>query len=90
MSTESSFPLNEAHLYFAKAINSRVWTLVSKEERSLAEDEEMVHAAHACLYRWLYADTGVSPIYIAPRPFMIVGHGDSLSQDAKSDKLWYN
>jgi len=59
MSTDSPFPLDEAHRYFAKASNGRVWELLRKEARSSAENAEMLHAAHASCYHWLYAGTGV-------------------------------
>ncbi|HSB89818.1 MAG TPA: hypothetical protein VLD63_07310 [Anaerolineales bacterium] len=48
------------HLTFAKKINGEVWELLGKKDRSPAEDERMVHAAHASLYHWLYAGTGIN------------------------------
>jgi len=48
------------HLTFAKKINGEVWELLGKRDRSPADDERMVHAAHASLYHWLYAGTGVN------------------------------
>ena len=47
------------HLTFAKKINGEVWGLLEKPSRTRDEDERMVHAAHASLYHWLYAGTGV-------------------------------
>ncbi len=47
------------HLKFAKKINGEVWSLLEKPTRSRDEDERMVHAAHASLYHWLHAGTGV-------------------------------
>ena len=32
---------------------------MGKDERSGAEDDEMLYAAHACTYHWLYAGTAV-------------------------------
>jgi len=60
MSTESPFPVDQAHLHFAKTINLRVWDLLGKEARSPAENEELIHAAHASLYHWLQVGTGVN------------------------------
>jgi len=50
---EKNYTLNEAHLAFARQINGRVWQLLEKTGRSEAENEEMIHAAHASLYHWL-------------------------------------
>lgn len=60
MSAEPPFSLDEAHLYFAKTINLRVWELLGKEARSPAENEELLYAAHASLYHWLQVGTGVN------------------------------
>lgn len=53
MSQQDCYTLNEAQLLFAKRTNSRVWELLEMPERSQAEDEEMIHAAHASLYHWM-------------------------------------
>jgi len=53
MSEQESYTIDEAHLVFAKRIHGRVWELLETTDRLLAEDEEMIHAAHASLYHWL-------------------------------------
>jgi hypothetical protein len=53
------FTLEEADLHFAKALNGKVWELLQKPERSRAEDEQMIHAAHASCYHWLSAGTNL-------------------------------
>lgn len=60
MSIEAHFPVDEAHLYFAKTSNLRVWSLLSRAERSPAETAELLLAAHASLYHWLQVGTGVN------------------------------
>ena len=55
MSEETRYTIDEAHLEFAKKLNGRVWELLEQTARTLAEDEEMVHAAHASLFHWLNA-----------------------------------
>ncbi len=55
MSEETRYTMEEAHLEFAKKLNGRVWQLLEQEARTLFEDEEMVHAAHASLYHWFHA-----------------------------------
>lgn len=59
MSEEARYRLDEANEIFAKKINHRVWELLDKGDRAPAEDEEMIHAAHASLYHWLSAGTAV-------------------------------
>ncbi len=49
---EERFTIQEAHQRFAKSFNGRVWELLDKLPRSLAEKDEMVLAAQASLYHW--------------------------------------
>ncbi len=37
----------------AAALFNHVWTLLEKEDRTEAEDAEMIHAAHASTYHWM-------------------------------------
>jgi len=60
MSDESKRTLEEAQLAFAKKTNGRVWELLMKEDSTPEEEEEMIHAAHASQYHWLYVGTGVN------------------------------
>jgi len=57
MAEPSSYTLAEAQLHFAKNLNGKVWELFGKADRSKAEDELMIHAAHASCYHWLMAGT---------------------------------
>lgn len=36
----------------AAALFNRVWTLLDKPDRSAADDDEMIHAAHASRHHW--------------------------------------
>ncbi|MGD0173194.1 MAG: hypothetical protein ABSC61_01975 [Anaerolineales bacterium] len=40
----------DAHPYFAKTSNNKVWELLRKSDRTTSDDELMVHAAHASCY----------------------------------------
>lgn len=40
------------HKTFALETNHLVWSLLSKPSRSLQEDEQMIHAAHASRFHW--------------------------------------
>jgi hypothetical protein len=53
------YTLDEAHRYFAGRTNARVWELLQQPKRSQAEDDEMLHAAHACAYHWKFAGTAL-------------------------------
>lgn len=59
MDAKERYTLNEAHEHFAKSINGRVWKLLQKPDRSQSENDEMLHAAHACTYHWRFAGTAV-------------------------------
>jgi len=49
----------ETHRQFAIELNGRVWDLLAKADRSVQENEEMVHAAHASCLHWLKAGTAL-------------------------------
>jgi len=59
MKDEKTYTLEDAHQYFAKMLNGKVWELLQKTERSKSEDELMIYAAHASCYHWLNAGTGL-------------------------------
>jgi hypothetical protein len=59
MDETTKYTLDEAHKYFAKSINGRVWELLQKLNRSQDENDEMLYAAHACTYHWKFAGTAV-------------------------------
>jgi len=59
MDETSRFTVEEAHQYFAKTLNGRVWELLQRFGRSQAEDDEMLYAAYACTYHWKFAGTVV-------------------------------
>lgn len=56
---EPTYTEAEAHRHFAYQCNQHVWSLVTKPARTAAEDAEMLDAAHASLFHWRYAGTGV-------------------------------
>ncbi|WP_208988604.1 hypothetical protein [Labrenzia sp. VG12] len=43
------------HKSLAISLNQRTWTLLEKGDRSAAESDEMIHAAHGSLWHWLQA-----------------------------------
>jgi tetratricopeptide (TPR) repeat protein len=59
MTEEKTYTEAEAQRHFAAKFNGDVWGLLEKADRSKADDEVMVHAAHASCCHWLAAGTGV-------------------------------
>ena len=51
MSKLNKDDLPEWHRYFAATANNRAWEL-STQERTAAQDQEMLNAAHASAYHW--------------------------------------
>lgn len=60
MSEVEKYTLEEAHREFGKQLNNRVWQLLGNQERTPAEDEEMVYAAFASHYHWMQVGTEVN------------------------------
>ncbi len=59
MNKAKTITLEEAQQQFAKQLNNKVWNLLQKEDRTAADNERMIHAAHASCYHWLNAGTGL-------------------------------
>jgi hypothetical protein len=51
---------DEGRRSLAAALFNHVWTLLRKEERTVADDDEMVHAAHASAYHWMGIGTAAN------------------------------
>jgi hypothetical protein len=47
----------ERHRLLGAELNGLVWELLDKSDRLPADDERMLHAAHASCYHWLEAGT---------------------------------
>ncbi len=60
MSEESQLTEREWHRKFGGDLFNHVWTLLEKPDRSQAEDDQMVHEAHASRYHWAQVGTGVN------------------------------
>ena len=59
MKSEIGFDLELAHAHFAKATNGRTGELLSKDNRTEAEDFEMQSAAHNSIYHWTQIGTAL-------------------------------
>ena len=52
--------MEEIHKNFAIELFNETWNLMEKDQRSQAETDRMVHAAHASCYHWGIAGEGVN------------------------------
>lgn len=52
MSSENRTPEQEWHRTFATSLFNLTWDLLDKAERTLEENDKMIHAAHASRYHW--------------------------------------
>jgi hypothetical protein len=86
MSVEPNYTEAEAHRHFAQECNQRVWALVGQEERVPEEDAELLDAAHASLYHWRYAGTGVHQQrgeWLISHVYSLLGLGDAALRHAE-------
>jgi hypothetical protein len=73
---ESQYTLEQAHLELAKRTNGEVWELLGKDDRSAADDEQMVLAAFASLYHWRHVGTEVNDqrgLWMIAHVFTVLG-----------------
>ncbi len=86
MSDEKKYTLEEAHLEFARKVNGRVWELLERKNRTKSEAEEMLHAAHASLFHWLHAGTGLHHQrgeWMISRVHAVLGNGQEALRHAE-------
>ena len=85
MATTASFDEQEAHAYFARALNGEVWQLLEKPDRTNDENVRMVHAAHASAYHWLFAGTVVHQQraeWLLARVYTVLGEAEAALRHA--------
>jgi hypothetical protein len=85
MSSSGSYSYDDAHPYFGKSLNNKVWELLKKKDRTMAEDELMVHAAHASCYHWLVAGTALNhqrAEWLIAHVYTVLGFPDSALRHA--------
>ena len=69
------------HRAIATALFNHTWTLLEKADRTAAETDEMIHAAHASRFHWGRAD-GVEPVNLGlgewqcSRVYAVLGRGE--------------
>src|SRR5512146_1014191 len=86
MDKKEIYTLDEAHEHFAKTINGRVWELLQKPDRSRSENDEMLHAAHACTYHWKFAGAAVHQQrgeWLISHVHVVLGHANEALRHAE-------
>lgn len=76
---------NVDHRALAISLNQRVWALLEKEERTVSENDEMIHVAHASLWHWLQAGGPVQQQrgeWLIGRVYVVLGLADSAIRHA--------
>jgi hypothetical protein len=67
------------HRRFAMEMNNRAWDLAEKPVRTPAEEEEMIHAAHAAALHWSRVGTELN----RARMDMLLGQAHAQAGDGK-------
>lgn len=70
----------------AAALFNHVWTLLDKPERSAADDDEMVHAAHASAYHWMHTGTIANRVrseWQCSRVYAVLGRAEPALHHAR-------
>lgn len=68
-----------AHRRLAVALFNHVWTILSRADRTPAEVDEMIHAAHASRHHWSKAGTAVNlgrGEWQVSRVYAVLGRGE--------------
>jgi DNA-binding transcriptional MerR regulator len=69
------------HRRLGVALFNHVWTLLEQPDRSAAQTDEMLHAAHASRFHWSRAE-GAEPVHLArgewqcSRVYSVIGRGE--------------
>ena len=85
MSEEKTYTEAEAHRTFAIQYHGQTWDLMDKEDRSPAEDELMIHTAHASCRHWLEVGTGLHHQrgeWLISRVYAVLGLADASLRHA--------
>jgi len=85
MSGEQKFTQAEAHWHFARQFNGQAWDLLEKIDRTPADNELMIHSAHASCRHWLEAGTGAHHQrgeWLISRVYAVLGLGEAALRHA--------
>ncbi len=86
MSTEETLTEAQFHRKTAVGLFNHVWTLMEKTDRTPAETDEMVHAAHASRHHWSKIGTSVNldrGEWQVSRVYCVLGRSESAIYHAQ-------
>jgi hypothetical protein len=76
----------EAHRRLGVELFNRTWALMEKNVRTSAEDDELIHCAHASAYHWLHAGTAANRArseWQCSRVYAVLGRAEPALQHAQ-------
>jgi DNA-binding transcriptional MerR regulator len=76
----------ETHRRLGADYFNKTWTLMEKEPRSVEEDDEMIHCAHASAYHWLQVGTAANRArseWQCSRMYTVVGRAEPALHHAR-------
>lgn len=83
---EKTYTEREAHRKFAAEFFNGVWTLLEKEVRTPAEDDQMLHGAHASRYHWSFvgdaSNLGIGEWQVS-RVYSVLGRPEPAAYHAR-------
>lgn len=75
------------HKALAISLNQRTWSLLEEKTRSAADNDEMIHVAHASLWHWLQAGGPVQQQrgeWLIGRVYVVLGFADAALRQART------
>jgi hypothetical protein len=86
MTTETPTSVADFHRELANELFNHVLNLIARSDRSCAENDQMIHAAHACRFHW---DFGGNPANIALGEWLCArAHTEMRQPDAALHCAW--
>jgi hypothetical protein len=72
--------ITRSHKWHAIECNNLAWNLADRPARTAAEDEEMLHAAHASAFHWAKVGTALNQV----RATMLLAHVHAALRDGRA------
>jgi hypothetical protein len=73
------------HEDLAKQANRETWSLLERDDRTPADDEQMIHAAHASAHHWRLvggAEVAARADWLLSRVYTVVGQPEAAQRYA--------
>jgi hypothetical protein len=86
MDTKSETLDGETHRRLGADLFNKTWTLMEKDSRTAAEDDELIHCAHASAYHWLQVGTAANRArseWQCSRMYTVLGRAEPALRHAR-------